>query len=221
MSMWKNIRSLFIIEEGTEPQEEKTPPKAPSRQEPAPAAGQEPESAGGKVTEQFTEVLLRAMSENNIEGFDYLEYKKSLSSLRKMPMDEPTRYQSAFAMAQTMGAQPQRLIQTAQHYVQVLEQEEQKFQAALANQKKLQVESKEQEIRKLDETVKSKAEKIRQLTQEIENHQKAKAGLQQEIGDAVEKLESTRRDFIASYQSLVGQIRKDMENMKQYLGNKE
>ena len=110
MSMWKNIRSLFIIEEGTEPQEEKTPPKAPSRQEPAPAAGQVPESARGKVTEQFTEVLLRAMSENNIEGFDYLEYKKSLSSLRKMPMDEPTRYQSAFAMAQTMGAQPQRLM---------------------------------------------------------------------------------------------------------------
>ncbi|MCB0560989.1 MAG: hypothetical protein H6573_17610 [Lewinellaceae bacterium] len=217
MSMWKNIKSLFVVEEETAPQEEKAPEVAPAQPKVEPVS--RPEGAG-KVTGKFTEVLLRAMSEHNIEGFDYLEYKKSLNSLKEMPMDEPTRYQSAFAMAQTMGTTPQHLIQTAQHYVEVLRKEEQKFQEALANQKKLQIESKEQALSKLDETIKSKVEKIRQLTQEIEAHQKAKVELNQEIESAAAKVEATKLDFIASYQSLSKQIQKDVDNMKQYLSIK-
>lgn len=216
MSVWKNIKSLFIIEEEMEPKGGPAPVARPSQKEAA-QPGQQAPAAKGKVTEQFMEVLLRAMSEHDIEGFDYLEYKKSLNSLKKMPMDEQTRYQSAFAMAQTMGTTPAHLVQTAQHYIDVLHKEEQKFQEALANQKQLQIESKEQEISKLDESIKSKAEKIRQLTGEIEAHQKAKGELQQEIEAAAAKVESTKGDFIASYQSLLAQIQRDMENMKQFL----
>ena len=78
------------------------------------------------------------MEKANIEGFDYLEYKQSLKSLAKMPMDERTRFQSAYAMAQTMGASVGHLIKTAQHYIDILAAEEKKFETALANQKKLQ-----------------------------------------------------------------------------------
>lgn len=216
MSMWKNIKSLFIIEEGVEP-EEKAAPEAVPAEEKAPLTQRGAAEAKGKVTEQFTEVLLRAMSENNIEGFDYLEYKKSLNSLKKMPMDDQTRYQSAFAMAQTMGTTPAQLVQTAQHYIEVLRREEQTFQEALAKQKTVQIESKEQERRKLEEAIKSKAEQIRQLTTEIEAHQKAKAELQKEIDAAAAKVESTKEDFVASFHSLVSQIQADIEHMKQFL----
>ncbi len=212
MSMWKNIKSLFIIEEEA-PKEE----AASGQEPPVIPEGQEQAPAGGKVSEKFTEVLFRAMSEQNMEGFDYLEYKKSLNSLREMPMDEQTRYQSAFAMAQTMGTTPQHLIQTAQHYIDVLHKEEQKFRQALANQEKLQIESKEQEIRKLEEMMQSKAEKIAQLTREIEEHRQEKTGLQQEMRSAAEKVEATKLDFMASYNSLLGQIEKDVDSMKQYL----
>lgn len=218
MSMWKNIKSLFVIEEEVAPQEEKVPKQPVASPKDEPAAQAQPAGKGkGKVTEKFTEVLLKAMSEQNIEGFDYLEYKRSLASLKEMPMDERTRYQSAFAMAQTMGTTPEHLIKTAQHYVEVLRTEEQKFQQALANQEKLQIESKEKDIQKLNDTVKAKAEKIRQLTQEIETHQQAKETLQKEIKAAAEKVESTKLDFMASFRSLVSQIQMDMDNMKQYL----
>lgn len=219
MSMWKNIKSLFIIEEDVEPVEEKASEQAPPSADAEPA-GPEKAVVKGRPSEKFTEVLLRAMSEHNMEGFDYLEYKRSLNSLREMPMDEQTRYRSAFAMAQTMGTAPQHLIQTAQHYIDVLRNEEQKFREALANQEKLQIESKEQEIRKLEETVKSKAEKIAQLTREIEAHKKAKLELEGEMESAAAKVEGTKLDFMASYRSLVAQIQKDIDSMKQYLGEK-
>jgi chromosome segregation ATPase len=134
-----------------------------------------------------------------------------------MPMDEKTRFQSAFAMAQTMGASPDKLVQTAQHYLDVLKNEENKFEKALASQQQKQIGSKEGQIAKLDEVIREKSEKIKELTQEIQQHQQEMKSLKDEIQDAVVKVETTKNDFHASYDVLIRQIAKDMENMKNYL----
>ena len=40
-----------------------------------------------------------------------------------MPMDEQTRFQSAFAMAQTLGATTEHLMHSANHYLEILKKE--------------------------------------------------------------------------------------------------
>ena len=219
--MFKNLKSLFVIEEEN-PKEPKAQPvkqKAQSKSEKtsAPAGNQPTETAPGKVTQKFLNVLFKAMEQNNLDGFDYLEFKNSLNSLKKMPMDEPTRYRSAFAMAQTMGANPEKLIQTAEHYLNVLKQEENKFEQALVKQKDLQINTKKVEIRKLEDEIKAKAQQIKKLTEEIERDQKKMTQLQSQIQNASVKVESTKSDFIVSYNALVGQIHQDVENMKNFL----
>ena len=134
-----------------------------------------------------------------------------------MPMDEATRFQSAFAMAQTMGANPDQLLQTAQHYVDVLDREEKKFEEALAAQRQKQIGSKEQAISKLNEEVKKQAEQIKKLTEAIDAKQKKMQQLKEDISLASTKVEATKNDFIASFNSLVNQIQADMENIKKYL----
>ena len=94
---------------------------------------------------------------------------------------------------------------------------EQKFDQAVNKQQQVQIGSKEQAINKLEETIKAKAEQIKRLTQEIEQHQKERDQLKNEIKEAVVKVESTKNDFIASYNNLVNQIHEDMENIKKYL----
>ncbi len=221
--MFKNLKSLFIVEENN-PDNTNTPasnqddsgknirPSAKQGNTPATSQG-EP----GKPVPELTEVLYKAMEENNIEGFDYLEYKQSLNSLKKMPMDDQTRYQSAFAMAQTMGVTVERLLQTGQHYLDVLKKEEQKFEAAVNNQKAKQIGEKEQLILQLEEAIKSKAEQIKQLTLEIEADQTKSKQLKQEMAEAGVKVETTRNNFLSSYEALVGQIRSDLENIKNFL----
>lgn len=223
--MFKNLKSLFVVEE-------ENPNKAPSpnpdqgktglKEQPAskttpnstPSAGP---SEPGKAVPELTEVLFKAMEQNNVEGFDYLEFKQSLNSLKKMPMDEQTRYQSAFAMAQTMGVTVERLMQTGQHYLDVLKQEEQKFETAVNNQKARQIGEKEQHILKLEEAIKAKAEQIKQLTVEIETDQAKAKQMKQEMTEASVKVETTRSNFVASYESLVQQIRSDLDNIKNFL----
>lgn len=224
--MFKNLKSLFVVEEensnkapSSDPQQGKAGLKeqqtaSRTMQNSTPAAGP---ADPGKAVPELTEVLFKAMEQNNIEGFDYLEFKQSLNSLKKMPMDEQTRYQSAFAMAQTMGVTVERLLQTGQHYLDVLKQEEQKFETAVNNQKARQIGEKEQHIIKLEEAIKTKAEQIKQLTVEIEADQAKAKQMKQEMTDASVKVETTRSNFVASYEALVQQIRSDLDNIKNFL----
>lgn len=227
MSVFKNIKSLFVVEDEELIKREtgKSPvssPSVPARPKPTPAPAspiiaESTTGEPGKVTSKFTNVLFKAMEAADLDGFDYLEFKKSLQSLAKMPMDEATRYKSAFAMAQTMGVSPQKLMDSATHYINVLKREEDKFEKALAGQQNQQIGNKRQQIGQLDNLVKQKAEQIKKLTTEIEQHQAQSEKLKREIQERTVKIETTKNDFIASYNTLVAQIHGDVENMKQYL----
>ncbi len=221
--MFKNLKSLFIKEIDDGPKKEQTEtkqsagktetknPTSPSKSNATLKASQ------GKITTKFMEILFKAMEDNDLDGFDYLEFKQSLKSLEKMPMDEQTRFKSAFAMAQTLNATPAHLIKTATHYLNVLKQEEKKFEEALTNQRAKQIGKKEQQLVQFEQSVKDKTEQIKKLTLEIEKHQKAMDRIKQEVTKASVKVESTKNDFEASYNLVVSQITKDVENMKNYL----
>ncbi|MFN7119188.1 MAG: hypothetical protein ACK4TA_20485 [Saprospiraceae bacterium] len=217
--MFKNIKSLFIIEEENPkvaPKEQAKPSATPTPKAPTPAAA--PVNTGsGQVTQEFTDILFNAMQQANPEGFDYMEFKQSLQSLKKMAMDEPTRYQSAFAMAQTLGATVDKLAQSAQFYLDVLKNEEQKFAQAVQNQRSKLIGNRQQQIDQLGQTIQSKEEQIKRLTQEIEAHRQQMDQIKQEIADATVKVETTQQNFTASYNALSGQIAGDLENIQKYL----
>lgn len=223
MSMLRNLKSLFVVVDeeaaAAEAPAKKTAAKeaAPKQATPAHTARPQAEAVPGKPDQRFMEILFAAMEAANLDGFDYLEYRQSLKSLEKMPMDEPTRYKSAFAMAQTMGATPQRLEESARHYLDVLKQEEAKFDQALQAQQQRQVAAKLDRIKALEAETEAKAAEIQRLTAQIEASRTEMAGLEGEIGEATAKIASTHNDFEASYQALAGLIQRDLENVSKYL----
>jgi hypothetical protein len=219
----KKIKSLFIVED--EPAQ-----KAKGSANPEPAAknkasGSEPLAGNkvsqgtepGKISDKLMEVLQRAMEEKNLPGLDYLEYRQSLNSLSKMPLEEGVRYQSAFAMAQAMGATPQKLVESANHYLDVLKGEEAKFGDALRKQQTEQIGAREDSLKKLEAALQEKADQIKKLTQEMEQHRQKMEQLEQEIGDAATKLENPKRNFSTTYANLYEQILADVKNMQKYL----
>ena len=113
--MLKKLKALFVEEdESTASNDGISQKKSGGNVDEKAYAKTEPSidasSAGTeRPSKKFIEVLLGALDKNNLKGFDYLEFKQSLQSLAKMPMDEATKYQSAFAMAQTMGATPEKI----------------------------------------------------------------------------------------------------------------
>ena len=172
---------------------------------------------GGQINEKFTNILMNAIEANNQEGFDYLEFKRSVQNLKKMDMAEGTVYKSAFATAKTMGATPDALISSAEHYVAILQNEEDKFGAALEKQRTIQVEDRQAELKKAEASIVSKEQRIEELRREIEAQQAGLAELKSNIDAASHKVEQTGKQFVASYADLVKQIRQDIDNIAKYL----
>ncbi len=222
--MFDKLKSLFIEDDGKGDSKSKktSKAKAPAKEDVVPSPKAPGTNAGsasttGQVSDKFMKILFGAMDNANLDGFDYLEYKQSLRNLAKMPMDEQTRFQSAFAMAKTMGATPDKLVNAAQHYINVLKKEEKKFEQALVNQRSRQIGDKENTIKQTTAFIQQKQKQIDKLQKEIEADKKKVQKMKSEISGAAAKVEKTKNDFIASYNSIVAQIQADMEKMKKYL----
>lgn len=213
---FKKIKGVFVVDDGSAPEVEE-PEKTTIKASQAPVKAVAPSVTTGNVSEKFTDILLESMERNNQEGFDYIEYKRSLQTLEKMPMDEKTRYFSAFAAAQSMGISQQKLIDSAKFYLSILKTEEQQFQNATKGQREKQVGGKEKVIASLASTIQEKGELIAKLTQEIQQHQTDMDAMKAEIQEAVVKIDTTMQDFHASFTNLESQINGDISKMQTYL----
>jgi flagellar motility protein MotE (MotC chaperone) len=234
--LWKKFKGVFVVEDPNQPQQ----PTTNSNPSASKDAGQSNSSKStpsvsessrtvsaptqpiitggdGKVNEKFMEVLFKAMEAINTPAFDYFEYRQAVNNLASMPMDEATRYKSAYAMAQTMGASSELLINSANGYLAALQDEDSKFQQAANNQAQSQIGNKQAQIDNFDAVIKQKNEQIKRLLDEIEQHKKEMEQLKLDISQSTSKVAQTKSDFDVTYHFLTGQIQKDVENMKNYL----
>ena len=204
----KKFKSIFIVEENAAPTEQPTAPNT---------ANQTPSAQPGAVSNRFLEILASALEQNNQPGFDYFEFRQSLAGLGQMAMDESTRFKSAFAVAQTMGVNQAKLLESAQQYVQVLQGEQAKFEEAHAQQRAKLIGNREQEAEQLQQDIQEKSRQIEALTQQMESNRQRIQQLQSEINESTLKIETTKADFEATFHSVIDQLNGDIEKMKQYL----
>lgn len=227
--MLKKLKSLFIVEDENAVQQQKevkqkqgakpakttkSAPKTAKAGKSGPVSMPKPD---GKADPKFVEVLLKAIEANNLDGFDYLEFKQSLQNLSNVQMDEKTKYQSAFAMAKTMGATPSKLVNSAQHYINVLKKEESKFVDALKNQRQKQVHDREKGIQQKEKLIIDKQKRIEQLQKEIEADKKSLDTDKAAINQSMAKVEATKQGFVNAYNGVLGQIQNDIQKMNQYI----
>lgn len=224
--MLKGLKSLFFVEDEESNDEKKSSGGSDKKgtaskknsTELSNSAFLKPSGNGkGQVSKKFSEILLKAMENSNLPGFDYMEFKESLQSLGKMQMDEATRYKSAAAMAKTMGVGSQKILESADHYLAILHKEDEKFRQALISQKQKQIGSKEAKIKELEQSTKAMAQQIKDLEAKMAAAQKEATQLRQQIDGASVKVQQTRDDFVASLNSIRTQILKDIENIKKYI----
>lgn len=170
----------------------------------------------GNVDQSILDTLFKSLSDNNLQGFDYFEYKQSLKTLRGM-LDEQTAFKSAFATAATMGITKEKLLETANFYVKVLEKEKDKFDEAARSQGGGAVDAKKKEIELATKSIADKSEQIRKMTDEISAAQAKINELKAFVLQAENKIAETSKNFVASYNTISAEINTDIEKIKQYI----
>ena len=238
----KNLKSLFIVEdEEGQPQ----PPNAPiteSKEEPKKEkvkqeATQKPKTENPPktqkkvsdmpppptpkkpvISQKYYNMLMKAIESNNIEGFDYLEFKHSLTALKNVPIDESAKFQSAFATATTWGLTKKKLIESTDFYKKVLEKEKESFRVELQKHIGGRLHKSESRTNDLTQIIQQKSERIKKLSQEISQHQAELDKTRQQIEGLKAKVHEERDHFINTYEHLLKQMDKDIQNINKYLG---
>ena len=112
------------------------------------------------LDEKSLNFLVKALEKNNLPGFDYIEFKQSLSNLIAMDMSEETAFKSVYATAVSVGLTKEKLLKSAVHYKQILNKEKDQFDAALQKQMTQRVEGKLKEVQKLKGQIEEYHKKI-------------------------------------------------------------
>lgn len=223
MRVLKNLKSLFIVESPEAGVQEQTVPQAPRPREAAEmetTAPHPPHPDPSPVSgpdERFLGVLLSAMEENNVDGFDYLEFRESLRSLEKVPMDEATRFRSAYAMAQTLKADLTHLLRSGRVYLNVLEQERKKFEEALKGREATEIRSRQERMHTLDQDIAAMQAEIERLMEAITRSRKEKESIEGEMLESHRRMEETSARFQATLEFVSGEIREDLRKMEQHI----
>jgi hypothetical protein len=213
--MLKNLKSLFVTTE-----EEQVTAAAKTTQVPEiKSSGSQPAASAApkQVDNAILDRLLQAIENNNQAGFDYLEYRNSLKSLAALPMDEPVKFQSAFATAATMGVTLYKLLASIEFYKKVLRNEEDTFLKASKEQYLANVENKTKEKEKINAIIKDKSLKIQKLTEEIRAHQAEMEEMAKQIEAGDAKIKETSASFEHAMQLLISQMDQDGLKLKQYI----
>ncbi|MGB0931467.1 MAG: hypothetical protein ACPGVB_11855, partial [Chitinophagales bacterium] len=170
------------------------------------------------ISEKYYNMLMKAIEVNNMDGFDYLEFKHSLTALKDIPIDEATKFQSAFATAATMGLTKEKLIHSADFYKKVLAKEKDSFRNELQKHIGGRLHKSEARTNDLTQMIQKKSEQIKKLTEEINQHQVELDKTCKQIEGLKEKVHEERDSFITTYDHLLKQMDKDVQNINKYLG---
>ena len=223
--MFDKLKSLFVVDDGKSPSKSNKAEIEVSESAGGETENNEPafeptaistDKMDGKINPKFIDKLLKAIEKNNIEGFDYLEYKQVLQNLGNT-MSEQTRFESAFAMAKTMNISATQLKESAQYYIDVLKQEENKFDDALRNQVNIQITQRKKDFKGLEDSIVKKEKQIKLLQAEIVEAKNQLEKRNNEIDNAKNKINRTKAEFDLSYQSVLSQIKKDLTKMDEYI----
>ena len=169
------------------------------------------------LDERSLEFLSNAIEKNNLPGFDYFEFKRAVTALLQMQLDEATSYKSAFATAATVGLTKEKLVETAGYYREVLNKEKAQFDKALDSQNASKVTSREQEVKRLRDQIERHKAEITRLQDEMAGYLNQIDQAEASVKLEAEKLDKTKSAFERTHQSLMLQIDRDVENMHKYL----
>lgn len=170
-----------------------------------------------QLDKKSREFLLNAIEKNNKPGFDYLEFKQALIRLESIDVDSATAIKTAFATASTVGLTRENLLDSADYYLAVLQNEYKQFNNALEKQMEAKVHSREKQKMALSKKIDALREKIKDLEKEQGELTAKLAKIDTDAGEARNKIERTSESFGKTLQSITDRIESDIDQIKSHL----
>jgi len=168
--------------------------------------------------DRFANVLMKALEDKNLEGFDYLEFKQSVANMLDIGMDPDTAIKAAFGTGSTVGLSLDKLVKTAKYYTEVLQDEKSKFMNSMEKHLMSNVEGKAKQTGELKKKIANWEAKIEQLKKEVEKAKATIASADADINSAKQKADMNQQGFDDALDVITAAIRQDVADITRVLG---
>ena len=116
-----------------------------------------------------------------------------------------------------MGLSKDILLQSVQHYLTIVNNEEKKFKEALQKQKTTQIQDKENQLTSVNNAIAEKEKQILKLKEEIDQHRDNLDKISAEINEAVVRIDNTNVQFLSAHKLISQQMMDDIQKIKDYI----
>ncbi len=216
MSIFNQLKSLFIVEDNEVESSKSTSKTINSTKD---ISKKKSPTVSGKDTERFVNILFKAIEDNNIKGYDYLEFVQSINNLKKQGIssEEEKLFNTAYALAKTMNVEKDKLLKTADFYLNVLNKEKVKFNEALVNNAKVKLQEKNSKLNSLNKSLSDDKKAFEELKKRITSKEKEIFIITKELEDSKSKVDNIKAGFDNALKQIVNKIILDKDKINKYL----
>lgn len=203
----KRILSTFVeLDEDAEKKSEKTTASAPvSRNTDAVTSTSTVVFASDKFKVYFDNLF----KETNFPGPDYFEFSRMIEAMSAIP-DEKTRFISAYAGLSLQGLDKDKLVKTANQYLQMVDNDARNFQSTVDKALQEKVIGKKKEME-------STARRIQELAKEINDLNAKMEAFTNDIRENEEKIHSNANTYKQESDNMKNKITQDIQKINQYI----
>jgi hypothetical protein len=164
--------------------------------------------------EKFETHFEQLMDGANLPGPDYYEFCKMMEALENAVPDENARVAAVFASLSVQGLTKDKLLNTAEKYQDIIENDHRNFNIALNSKSDSEISQKKQTSLELEKKISDNSELIQKLTKEITKSQIEIGKLKQEIMDSEDKLTKNTKGYEVAYNAMLNKIKSDIRTIQ-------
>ncbi|RYZ23562.1 MAG: hypothetical protein EOO16_04425 [Chitinophagaceae bacterium] len=160
-------------------------------------------------TDKFRRHFEQLLEEANGPGPDYFEFFRMIAAMRAIG-DESARYAAAFAGLQPQGLTKEKLLESAQANLALLNEDAARFRSTVDHAQHEKVQARRSELE-------ANTARIAELRAEITRLEQRNLALQAEVGEQEQRLEASRRAYEAAWQDEQERVRQDIEKISKHI----
>jgi len=207
-----SLKSIFIKDDGSPKLEKPAKTQVPPVYSvpPIQVSQQTASNLAGVADDKFVTILWQAISDNNIPGQDYFEFKQAIDQMANIPIDEKTKFITTFAVFSGQGCKKEALISSIDTYVNIIKKEQANFASEMESQLSEKVRGKQGQI----EEAKKKVEELNKQIMEANNFivTASQEAQQEEL-----KIQMTNANFNQSAERVLTALTGDKNKINMYL----
>ena len=171
----------------------------------------------GVIDDKFIKHFETLLSEANVPGPDYYEFKQAINNMAALSLDEATKYKVAFATLSTQGLTKDKIASTLNSYIQLITADKATFDANVAEKIANDISSRDANIKINEDLSKQYADQIDELSKKINENNIIINTLRTEQSEIQNKINNSISNYTASQNKFLNDLTNDVQKISTYL----